>query len=484
MFFRRRKRAAPSVAAAEPELPFGGLLAPFSSFGPNTLVLGEIGSAKTLTLRMLLAALIRIWLAGRRMRFIVADPKREELRLLTNLGVPQSRVFILNPADSRGCAWGMSQDLAISDAPELSTLLVPDEKDVGGSDHSPFFNRTARQLLTEAVSTVMRESGGRWDLADIIHAASPENLSKVLAKTERGRVLADAHLNVSQGPTGANVESTLVSKLENFEYLARPWRRASRVVSLNDWFENGGVLVLASHPKYPKVCDTCNALVFDRVAQILLGQPDTRELDQGETVVLLDEAREMQLRGLRRLANHGRSKGVRTFIGTQSVEGWEAAYGNEAHEILATCGNQAFLRMSGLKSRKHASEFFGTYETTHTSTGGSSSSNGSSSSWNETPAMRQAFLEQEWGSLPPASLQDGYHGVFAVPGLAWRGYVSPEFLKTYLPMPDPGVPGFIPCAKSNTEDPVPLADSVVARIIGYTPPRPPPPSPKLWWPGS
>lgn len=478
MFFWRKKPAEPVAAPndAPLELPLGGLFVSPSDWAPNFLTIGEVGSGKTLTMRLLLAAFVRMWRAGMRVRFVIADPKREELRLLSSLGMAE-RVFLINPYDARGSRWDMARDLSVADAAELSTLLVPDDR----LDHSPFFNRTARQLLTEAISTLMRESGGQWDLADVVHAGTPENLSKVLAKTERGRMLAEAHLGAPQGTTGANVESTLVSKLENFEHLARPWRRAERSVSLNDWFENGGALVLAAHPKYPKVCETCHTLVFDRVAQILLAQPEMRELDQGRTVVFLDEAREMQLRGLRKLTNHGRSKGVSTCIGTQSVEGWEAAYGDEAHEILATCGNQAFLRMSGVKSRKHASEFFGTYETTQTSISGGSSSNGSNSGWNESPAMRQAFLEQEWGNLPPASLEEGYHGVFAIPGLAWRGHVSPAFLKAYLPMPDPAVPGLVPCPSPNIEEPVPLAESVVARIIGQRPPGPPP-SKKLWWP--
>lgn len=45
------------------------------------------------------------------------------------------------------------------------------------------------------------------------------------------------------------------------------------------------------------------------------------------------------------------------FIGTQSLEGFEAVDIDEVRELLAACENPAFLRVSGLKS-KAAQAFF------------------------------------------------------------------------------------------------------------------------------
>lgn len=444
----------------QPLLPWGGL--EFEP-GPEFLdahfgLVGCPGSGKTLCIRMLIRAALAERGRGThvavRHRALVYDPKRDAVPMLTGLGFSPDQIRVLNPFDARAYAWDMASDiLDDAGARQLAAIIAPVPKDV----REPFFVEAAQNLIHGVVRTFQSACPRAWTLRDITEAVtSPARLRGVLERSPDGLDLAAMFLDQDPRTTGS-ILATLVTRVSYYRTIAALWARLpkERLVSLDRWMRVDGepfILVLGTDKKHSESLDPINRVLFRRAAELVVSRHEEYPPDQSWFFV--DEARVAgKLDGLPDLLLQGRSKSARVVLGFQDIEGMRDVYGREvANELLAMCGNLAFLRLQSNESAKWAADFAGQYmawQSSHTSGQNFGRDFSYSSSTTDNLSFIPSLLPSELRGLPPANLEDGIPGVFAVPSAGvWKGVIERAFLETHLPEvysdTTPTAPGFAP----------------------------------------
>ena len=85
-------------------------LLPIDMATRNMLVIGTVGSGKTLTINMFMRSVLPLLVPGSQRRAIVFDPKQEVYPIIRGIG-PFCPIYILNPMDQRCTAWDMARDI-------------------------------------------------------------------------------------------------------------------------------------------------------------------------------------------------------------------------------------------------------------------------------------------------------------------------------------------------------------------------------------
>ena len=172
--------------------------------------------------------------------------------------------------------------------------------------------------------------------------------------------------------------------------------------------------------------DRVNRLIFRRLAELILAEPDS---ETKRTYIVLDELREAgKLDGLHSLLVRGRSKGASVVMTFQEIEGLREVYGEKvAHEITGQCANKVFLRLGSPQTAEWASSFFGEQEwievrrsrsegeTTGSSTqdlsitGSRQQGQSSGSGWTENRVVKKAVPPSEFLGMPKAGPDSGFY---------------------------------------------------------------------------
>src|SRR5262249_19638228 len=122
------------------------------------------------------------------------------------------------------------------------------------------------------------------------------------------------------------------------------------------------VLVLGHDEEAEPTSRAVNQVLFRRLCQYLLAPPFRSDV---ETWLILDElsVAEFPAKMLMRVADRGRSLGVRMVVASQGVEGLFHVYGEQiAREILGQCVNQAVMRVVSPATARYAADLFGQVE--------------------------------------------------------------------------------------------------------------------------
>lgn len=502
---QRRRGAAPVAEVVVHTVPWGGAEIPLRRMEPHYLLLGTAGSGKTLSLRLLMQAVLAIRRGGLRARAVVYDAKREFYTVLTGMGIPPEAIVILNPADSRSAAWDLAKDIQTKDdARNIAITLVPNPGQQG--KENPFFGEAVQGLLTAVMWALHRRSPGAWTLLDVLRPfATPDTLKAFLQPDPDGRNTYQRYFTSALEATGGIVSTIDTKLISPYESIAHLWARSDHRVSLKAWSTDPrpSILILGTDENRASV-DRINQAMFQRIVQLVSAKPDLaqdpdRHSDQ--TWFFLDELRfagELPMIG--HLISLGRSKGVRAVLATQDLDGLYAAYGeNKGNELLALCGNIAAFRLISPKTREWAAKLFGEYEgwerdysfsvsssrskTTSWGTVGTDTKGDSESrSTHAKIVKRESILPSEFFAFPKPGPDTGIPGFFATAEMgAWRGPVPWDFLVQRLKVKDPHAEAFVP--RSPTDYESPDADGPAPETLFPVEPThpagnpPPPPAP-------
>jgi len=456
---------------------FGGVWLPREAATSHFMIVGTIGSGKTLMLNMMMNSVLpQIWQspeAGQPRndaRAVIFDEKQEMVSTLRGIGVPNSRLLILNPFDMRCHAWDIAADVTGPDtALQLAAMLIPVDE-----GHNRFFSDSARELLRGVITAFIRLAAAQrtspaWDLADIILAMRSEaRLRHVLSQTEEGRDLIGSYLSKSEN-VGANIIATARSHLSAFDVIAALWQRAGRgfrieepdgsyrsrsgrKISLQEFMKGNQVLILGNNQRAKAAIETLNQLLFQRLTELVLNQSDN---DQRRTWFFLDEARKLgRLRALPDLMNNGRSKGACVVLGFQDFSGLEHAYGPALYkEITDLCGSYGFLKLGGVETPERAARIIGLREEIHWRESISASYGREpsvSTSQSEELRQRTLVMAEEFRSLPNPRKGDPICGYFCSRFLSeafrdkpYKAKVPPELIQKMLPVPSTTDPNLV-----------------------------------------
>jgi hypothetical protein len=341
-------------------MPWAGTMVPRELLAPHTKILGMTGSGKTITIRLMLQALVDRCSAASNTKLVVFDPKRELYSHLMGMD-PQVPVFLFDATDCRGLAWDIAADITEPNhAKTTAKLLAPDEH-----TSQPYFSRSARRIL-EWVIRYLIIHASHWNLQDVFMILDDLALLKRILPAQ---IVAKYF---KPETTLKNTLSTLDTLTSRFETVAACWANAEkegRTISLNQ-FEaspNSAILVIPRRLDIADAIDPTIRLIFERLIHLWLARPDLRFLPpdiRPDTHVILDEtAKAGNLARLDDLLLMGRAKGVSVTLAAQDVEAMRQEYGEKiADSLLAQCGNTAVFALESPETRDYCAALFGTCE--------------------------------------------------------------------------------------------------------------------------
>jgi len=409
---------------------------------PNVFYLGSPGAGKTNSMKMAAASSIPAasQFGGLRHRLAVEDFKCEWYPILRSLGVAREQLVVLNPFDRRVSAIDFARDFSTkADGTALTEFLLSTRSgeasgQASGGGDSKFFDEAARDIFHCGIRA-LQLIGKPWDLMTLVHAFSSEpKLRRLLSQTVAGRHSYSSFLQPEQRHAAA-VFATVKSIVSAVEPIAIQLDRATTTVSLERWARGGGVLLLGSEPRHRELLAKFTEFVFERITRLLLARFDESPVD--ETWLFIDELRACgRLPSLPVLLSTGRSKGVRTFLGTQNMEGLVELWGSRdaAREIAALCDAKVVFRQGGPDSAEFGASFFGECEALVTKQSYNEGLNPDerhgmrqSFGWNHSvdldviPNVRPVDLD-----LPRASAQTGIYGFSKIDHLWTPFWLDPE----------------------------------------------------------
>jgi hypothetical protein len=422
--------AGKALPAGDPGLFWGGTPIPSQAATTHFMVVGATGSGKTLTIRLLMQEVLPQIGQGHGHRAIIYDAKRDVLSHLQGmkLGCP---IVTLHPFDWRCAAWDLAADITCpATARQVATILIPHEK------HSaqPFFADAARHLLAGVLIALLKTAPGQWTLRDVLLILrSKERLRQVLELVPETQGLTQYF---EPEHTFLCILSTLATKLAAYEFIAAAWSRAGTKLSLRQWLHEEYILVLGNDETTRSALDPLNRVLFRRLVELILNQPDS---ETRRTWVFLDEVREAgSLDGLSRLLTKGRSKGACVVLGFQDIEGLRDAYGERvAHEITGQCTNKAILRLESPQTAQWATEVIGAAERLEYRDNSSVSvgHRGGTAGHNTAEQLikREVILPSEFMEFPPTDRTNGLTGIYVTPYTgAYSATLSPGYLTAAL----------------------------------------------------
>lgn len=414
-------------------------------------VIGATGSGKTLLQRLLMQSALPLVGTGLGHRALVYDAKQDLLPLLAGMELT-APIHVLNPLDARGCSWDMAADVTSPAAAlQAATLLIPKAT----SDANPFFSNAARHLLYGVLLALILGAPQRWTLRHVILVLRDEALlRRVLESTEATRHL----LQYCEHPaTFQNILSTILTRIAPYEIIAAAWDRAGQRLSLRRWLESESLLVLGNDEDNRAALDTMNQLIFKRLSELILAQPELPADSPRLTWILLDEVRQAgRLDGLSALMTKGRSKGAAVLLGFQDIGGLREVYGREAaDELVGQCNTKVILRLNSPETARWASQVIGASEFVETRKARSRSrafrengfreSASTGVSFSDNLVKRELVLDSEFLDLPETSPEHGLTGYFisSVTGV-FRDHLGGPWLAQNLKPPRDAVPNFCP----------------------------------------
>lgn len=358
---------------------------------------------------------------GQGIRALVYDAKQDVVSMLGGMKL-HCGIHILNPLDARSVSWDMARDITSpAGALQVAAVLIPRSD----RDTNPFFINAARHLLFGVLLYCIQHAPGRWSFRQVLLILRDSDLLRRVL----GRSADTAHLlqYCAHEGTFQNILSTVLTVTSSFEIIAACWDRAQVKVSLREWISSEGILVLGNDEQNRSAIDTINRLVFQRLSELMLAQPEIHPPNPRRTWIFLDEVREMgRLEGMSRLLTKGRSKGVTVALGFQDVAGLQSVYGREiAEEILGQCSTKVILRLNSAGTARWASQLFGTREVLECSRSEnrSHSSRNLGFDWSASSgeaitngiAKRDLVLESEFLDLPEPNPENGLSAYFLCP---------------------------------------------------------------------
>lgn len=405
---------------ANPPIPWGGLALSNALAPAGFLAVGSPGSGKTVSIDLLLKSVLGG--AQSTAPAVIFDPKTDVFSRLKNMGVPESRVCLLSPFDTRGYSWNLAADIERAEAfPEIATTLFPKE-----ASQEPFFENATRDLLTGVLLSFHQEwpmKTRTWSLRDVLVALSHRPwLVRVLAWHEEanGRRIEQYF---AEPRVANNIMSTVSTKIAPYQVVAAYWHQAEKegkALSLEAWKRTSNILVLPHSHRGTEALRAINQVMFRRLAQVMLDLPMSSER---RIWVVLDElSKAGKLPKLDELIVEGRDRGICVVAGFQDIDGLREVYGpNLTGEVANQLGHKAFFGIRGKPTADWAESVFGQSEVWQRaeSRGGSSGSSSSSSTWsvNWHPVVKPIVFASELQAIERPEVTGKIGGFYFTSGI-------------------------------------------------------------------
>lgn len=397
-FEQANSRACELRNDLDADLLWSGLLVPESISEGHFCVVGGVGSGKTITLRLLMQSVLPRIKPGSGRRAIIYDANQNMVPVLNGMGL-RAPIVILNPFDNRCVAWDIAKDVTSpAAAMDIARFLIEEEQ-----GQNRYFSQAARGLVGNVLKAFTMVAPETWTLADVVYTLKSKDRIREFLTSHP--LTSDAYPKYfgQRETTATDIESTIQANVEKLEPIAAQWSRTKGRISLHDFIRDEFVLVLGRDAEFRPSLDALNRVILNRLFQLALTQPATRE---AKTWFFLDELRQAgRLEGINNLITEGRSHGIRVVIGFQDIEGLRDVYGElAADELAAACVNKAILRLDSESTARWAGQLISDANITDTS---------------KSDSIVGKVAEQLASELVrlPVPTNQAFHGHFITPGI-------------------------------------------------------------------
>ncbi|WP_428305416.1 type IV secretory system conjugative DNA transfer family protein [Lacipirellula sp.] len=411
----------------DPGILWGKVRIPTKDSEKNFLIVGNIGSGKTLAIRTLMKDQLPLVNPATGRRALIYDSKQDCLQSLAGMGL-RCPMHVFNPFDERGVAWDMAQDIdSIPIANTFAEYIIP------SSPHATqkYFEEAPQALLAAVLQVFLKMSPGRWTFRQLLLVMqSIERIEQIAAKDHDAHETVQAILSQIGSRGRGNLLSTIVAKTRQYKTIAACWESARGRISVKQWLRESSILVLGNYEPAKAEINRLASMFIDRLSKEVLSLPEN---SGRQTWLFFDELTEAgELRGLDSLVFRGRSKGCVSVLGFQDIGALYEAYGRERGDaFISQCGNRLYLHLKSPETAEWASRSIG---------------------------KRESFLEDQHGRLntedvvPPEHFYRlpetnphtvGMHGVYVNGSLGcWTAHYAPPELWPLLPTENRQVESF------------------------------------------
>lgn len=387
----------------------------------NIFVFGQQGSGKSVIVKPIIKESI-----DRGAHVLIYDQKREYTVLFHD-----KNTILISPTDQRGVPWNISADITnVQQASLLAECFIPENGD-------EFWEKGAR-LIFSACLIYLIKTKESWGWSDIQQTMGfSESKLKAIFTIYYP---AAAKLIEEQSKTTQGFLTILVTRLSWLEDLATAWPDCENGFSISNWVDESTskkVMIIPSDPLYPNLSGSLCSAVFSLASQYALSLEDS---DTRRILFAVDELGNLpRSDSIEKWLSLGRSKGICTIAGTQSISQLHDIYGEEKTEtILSLFSNVICLRLgsSGRSSQK-ASESFGN-KTVKLPVISIDPFGNKSTTWQLTD---KAVVQAESITHLPQASKKGVQGFLCVNGwnavykLVWPFPIINKIAKEYEPAP-------------------------------------------------
>lgn len=335
----------------DPGILLGGAHLATKSFTKNTLIVGTVGSGKSVTLKLIAKNALAGIGSGIDKRALLYDPSGEWPSILEALGFTSQSIIYTNPLDQRCRPWAMSKDVkTTTQATALAEILIP----IPPSVSDPFWLQATQICIISVVRYFTTVAPEQWTFRDLLIAVRDQQIILKMCEDEpRLRHYVQVH---GSDKTAANIMASVISNTQKYEIIAALWYKAETVYgnqpfSLREWINGSSILVLSRSTTADKELREVNRIMFTRIMQLLMEQP---EKSHPTTWMFLDEIGSLgKLEALLTAATELRKRGVAIVGGFQAlahvIENFNE---NIADTIVGQFGHIAALRLTDRKTEE------------------------------------------------------------------------------------------------------------------------------------
>ncbi|NEZ61043.1 type IV secretory system conjugative DNA transfer family protein [Adonisia turfae] len=344
---------------------WGGITMPLSLGQFNYLLVGSVGSGKTINLRLFMQSILPHIGQGYGLKAVISDPKREIIPIIRGIN-PTCPLYILNPFDKRHYAWAIARDIyERAHAESLAYSFAPDANAM--VNQNDFWRKAFIFIVLGVVMYFInnaKDDAGNptWTLRDIILA--PRSLKQLYAILDSDPETKQFLEPLSGGRMTQSILTTILVYLNQFAVIAALWEQSERHISLREFDQPGheGILILGRDVENMAVMASLNQLILTRLGQIQLMRPEDPSYSRLSDVFwILDEFHTLSaLPEFEEVATTGRSKGISLVIAFQSISSLIRIYGYEAtNAIISQFRHRGILSLNDTYTAEYFANLIG-----------------------------------------------------------------------------------------------------------------------------
>ncbi len=244
--------------------------------------------------------------------------------------------ILIAPHLATGWAWDVAGDvLNVQDVREFAGRVIP-------SSDNPFWSLAARAVMTDIMTSMMREKPRSWTWIDLALAMfkTPTEILAILEKIRFGAkplFLTDEDGNPNNTTHGI-LATMIAAVLNTIVPLALAWEHVppARRFSIRSWLLDPSprhrVVIFQSAGAYPQLTQLVGGGLIEAIRGVMT--TEMRDSRTRRVVLALDELNELgTLPGFDRMVATCRSRGLVLICATQSIGQLRKLYGDDAETI-------------------------------------------------------------------------------------------------------------------------------------------------------